>query len=376
MKRHLQIHIESDLEEKMVFLGGPRQVGKTTLAFHLLRTEDPRHPAYLNWDAPQIQRALLQGEIPSQQPLLIFDEIHKYKKWRNLMKGLYDTNKSKIKFLITGSARLDYFRKGGDSLQGRYHFYRLHPFSPFELSSKPNKNDVDLLLKFGGFPEPLIKANERHWRRWQLERQERVVQEDLVSMESVKDITQLKLLSSLLPAKVGSLLSISNLKQDLNVAFETVDKWISTFENLYYCFRLQAYGFSLARAANKEKKLFMWDWSLVEDPASRFENMVASLLLKFCHFQTDYEGHKMELNFFRDSKKREVDFVVMKNKKPLFGVECKTGEKQIASNLKYFSKVLPIPKYYQVHLGTKHSELSDYKTEIIPFAQFARMLEV
>ncbi|MFN8943874.1 MAG: ATP-binding protein [Pseudobdellovibrionaceae bacterium] len=357
-------------------MGGPRQVGKTTLSFQLLHSGDEAHPAYLNWDIPRIQRMLLQGEIPMGEKLIVLDEIHKYKKWRNLVKGFYDGHKSKISFLITGSARLDYFRKGGDSLQGRYHYYRLHPLSLREINSKPNQADLEQLLKFGGFPEPFLKSNQRHWKRWQLERQERVIQEDLLSMESVKDMTQLKLLSSLLPSKVGSLLSIANLRQDLGVAFETADKWVSIFENLYYCFRLQAYGFSVARAANKEKKVFMWDWSLVEDPAARFENLIASQLLKFCHFHTNYDGEKMELNFYRDSNKRELDFVVMKNRKPLFAVECKTGERDLATHLKYFSKVLPIPRYYQVHLGKKHTEFPEYKTEIIPLTKFAQILNV
>jgi len=184
------------------------------------------------------------------------------------------------------------------------------------------------------------------------------------------------LLSNLLPSKVGNLLSIANLRQDLGVAFETADKWVSIFENLYFCFRIQAFGFSIARAANKEKKLYMWDWSLVEDPASRFENLVASHLLKYCHFHQDYNGERMELCFYRDSNKRELDFVVMKNRRPLFAVECKSGDRDLAGNIKFFSQRLPIPRYFQVHLGKKHTEVSEYKAEILPFAELAKILAV
>jgi predicted AAA+ superfamily ATPase len=376
MKRYLEPFVKEDLREKMVFLGGPRQVGKTTLAYHLLGTDDETHPGYLNWDIPNVQRTLVRGEIPAKEKLLVLDEIHKYKKWRNLVKGLYDGNKSKIHFLVTGSARLDYFRKGGDSLQGRYHYYRLHPLSLGEINPKATRKDLDQLLRFGGFPEPFLKANERHWKRWQVERQARVIQEDLLSLESVKDITQLQLLSNLLPTKVGSLLSIANLRQDLGVAFETADKWVSIFENLYYCFRIQACGLSMARAANKEKKIYMWDWSLVDDLAARFENMVASHLLKHCHFLHDKDGEKTELCFYRDSNKREIDFIVMKDRRPLFAVECKTGEKDLAENIKFFSKRLPIPRYYQVHLGTKHTEIREHKAEILPFSELAKVLAV
>lgn len=171
MKRYLAGPIRADLKEKMVFLGGPRQVGKTTLSLSLIPGADESHPAYLSWDVPASQRLLLSGGLPADQPLIILDEIHKYRRWRNLVKGFYNRHKSRKKFLITGSARLDHYRHGGDSLQGRYHYYRLHPLSLYELNAKPQQSDLEVLLKFGGFPQPFLKQDTRHWRRWQRERQ-------------------------------------------------------------------------------------------------------------------------------------------------------------------------------------------------------------
>jgi predicted AAA+ superfamily ATPase len=165
MKRYLVEPIRLDLAEKMVFLGGPRQVGKTTLALGLIPGADESNPAYLSWDDPGSQRLLLKGGLPAEQPLIILDEIHKYKRWRNLVKGFYDRYKSRKEFLITGSARLDHYRRGGDSLQGRYHYYRLHPFSLYELNRKPQQSDLEALMQFGGFPEPFLKHNTRHWKR-------------------------------------------------------------------------------------------------------------------------------------------------------------------------------------------------------------------
>lgn len=376
MKRYLESWIKEDLSEKMVFLGGPRQVGKTTLAFNILGVKGPDHEGYLNWDVVGHQRSLLMGELPAGQKLLVLDEIHKYRKWRNLIKGFFDMEKDRRQFLVTGSARLDYFRRGGDSLQGRYHYYRLHPFSLYELNTNPKKSDLENLLEFGGFPEPLLKASERHWKKWQNERVQRVIQEDLLSLEQVRVLSQLSLLANLLPSKVGSILSVNNLRQDLEVAFETVERWLVIFENIYYCFRIQAYGFSQLRAAKKEKKLFLWDWSPIENPAARFENLVASNLLKYCHFLQDSQGERMDLRFYRDSNRRELDFVVLKNGKPLFAVECKSGEANLATNISYFSSRLPIPKYYQVHLGKKHVEIPQFKAEIIPLTQFAKILAV
>lgn len=373
--RYLKNYIIQDLKEKMVFLGGPRQVGKTTLAFSLIEGTE-NHKAYFNWDSAKARQALLKEELPADEKLIVLDEIHKYRHWRNLVKGLYDTNKSSKQFLITGSARLDYYRRGGDSLQGRYHYYRLHPFSPYELSVTPTQSDVEQLMQYGGFPEPFFKANDKHWKRWQNERITRVLQEDLTSLEQVKDVSLLQLLVDSLPARVGAPLSINNLREDLGVSFEAVERWISILENLYFCFRILPYGPPKIRASKKEKKLYLWDWSLCEDKGKKFENMVASQLLKYCHFHQDTAGEKMELRFLRDVYKREIDFVVLKNNKPLFAVECKTGEKDISPAIIYMNERTTIPQFYQVHLGTKDAAVAKYKTRILPFTSFCKFLEV
>jgi predicted AAA+ superfamily ATPase len=378
MKRYLVEPIRQDLAEKMVFLGGPRQVGKTTLALSLIPDADESNPAYLSWDVPESQRLLLKGGLPAEQPLIILDEIHKYKRWRNLVKGFYDRYKSRTEFLITGSARLDHYRRGGDSLQGRYHYYRLHPFSLYELNKKPQQSDLETLLQFGGFPEPFLKHNTRHWKRWQRERQSRVIQEDLISLEHVKEVSQLQLLAQLLPDRVGSVLSIANLKQDLSVAFETADKWVGIFENLYYCFRIMPYGLPHLRAVKKERKLYLWDWSLCQGEAARFENLVASHLLKYCHFREDTQGDDMSLRFLRDSNGREIDFVVLKNGKPEFAVECKSGDRNLSKNIVYFSQRTSIPRFYQVHLhgDGQDSEWADSKARVMPFLRFCETLRL
>lgn len=376
MKRYLQEIIRKDLAEKMVFLGGPRQVGKTTLALTLLENGDERHPAYLNWDDLQSRRMLLEGALPAVEPLVILDEVHKYKGWRNLVKGFYDMNKSRRQFLITGSARLDHYRRGGDSLQGRYHYHRLHPLSLHELGRGAGNEEWDALLKFGGFPEPYLKADSRHWKRWQRERQSRVIQEDLINLEQVREVSQLSLLADILPDRVGSPLSINNLRGDLSVAFETAERWVTILENLYYCFRIQPFGLPRLRAAKKEKKLYMWDWSLCAEEGARFENLVASNLLKYCHRHEDQEGDRMELKFIRDSQRREIDFVVVRNGQPEFAVECKSGDRSLSRNISYFSQRSSIPKFYQVHRGRTDREHASVRTRILPFAIFSQLLGV
>jgi len=376
MERYLKDAVRSDLQEKMVLLGGPRQVGKTTLALSLLQNGKETHPAYLNWDTTASRKLLLNGALPADQKLIILDEIHKYKSWRNLLKGFYDTNKSTKQFLVTGSARLDYYRRGGDSLQGRYHYHRLHPLSLYELNKNPTHDDLEQLMKFGGFPEPLLKGNVRHWKRWQRERQSRVIQEDLINLEHVKEVSQLDLLAQILPDRVGSPLSVNNLRQDLSVAFETAERWVCILENLYFCFRIRPHGLPKLRAAKKEQKLYMWDWSTCEDEAARFENMTASNLLKYCHYIEDWEGDHMELRFVRDSQRREIDFVVVRNGKPEFAVECKTGEKDLSRNIAYFTERTDIPYFYQVHMGGKDYELPKAKARILPLTTLAKILKI
>ncbi len=372
MARYLEDAIRDDLQRKMVFLGGPRQVGKTTLALGLLGGGGVRHRGYLNWDDPRARRALMRGELPAGEPLLVLDEVHKFSRWRNLVKGLYDTESDRTAFLVTGSARLDHYRKGGDSLQGRYHHYRLHPFSLGELAKDPSPADLEALLRFGGFPEPLLAGDARFWRRWQRERLSRVVYEDLRDLEHVRDIALVELLVEALPERVGSPLSIQNLCGDLQVAHETVARWIGILENLYVCFRIPPFGAPRIRAVKKENKLYLWDWSQVPGHGERFENLVACQLLKFCHRLEDTEGYRTELRFIRDTDRREVDFVVLRDGAPLFAVECKSGDRAPSPAIDYFRRRTLIDDFYQVHL--RERDFVSSGTRVLPFRTFCREL--
>lgn len=372
--RYIQKPVDDDLKHKMVFIGGPRQVGKTTFGLTFLGQPYEKQPGYLNWDDVLVRSALLKGELPPDEKIIVFDEIHKYARWRNLVKGFYDTCKSETSFIVTGSARLDYYSKGGDSLQGRYHYYRLHPFSLLEMSDTPSSDDLRALLKFGGFPEPFLRAEEKFWRRWQRERLQRVIYDDIRDLESIKEISLLELLAEELPNRVGSPLSVKNLKELLQVAHETVERWLKIFERMYYCYRISPYGPPRVRAVKKEQKLYLWDWSLVPDSGPRFENYVASQLLKYCHFMEDTEGFRMELRFLRDTDKREIDFVVLKEGKPMFAVECKSGEKNINPSIFYFLERTAIPRFYQVHAGRKDYEKNGAR--VLPIQALCKVLQL
>jgi uncharacterized protein len=361
-ERYLKNYIIEDLAEKMVFVAGPRQVGKTTLCRNLIAVHFKNH-AYFNWDNRTDRRAITAPVWPGDVELLIFDEIHKYHKWKSFIKGEYDKLKDTYKFLITGSSRLDLYRRGGDSLQGRYHYYRLHPFTLAEADGLAygasvhhevpvergfQRETLDSLDVFGGFPEPFIKQNMRQLRRWHNEKIERMFREDILDVQVIRDMGRMKLLSDLLPSKVGSLLSLNAIREDLEISFRAVSNWMDILEAFYYHFRIYPFSVKKIRSLKKEPKLYLWDWSEVEDDAVRFENLIASHLLKFAHFISDYEGYRAELFFLRDVDKREVDFLVTIDRKPWFAVEAKLNDTGLHQPLLYFKDRLSIPYVYQV----------------------------
>ncbi len=375
LKRYLRQAVQEDLKAKMVFVGGPRQVGKTTFALSLLgRGASERSPAYLNWDDLADRERMLRGVLPANQPMLILDEIHKFSDWRSLVKGYYDKNKGHVSILVTGSARLDAYRKGGDALQGRYHYYRLHPFSLGEVDRTYGASSLQHLLKFGGFPEPYTVATERAHRRWQREMFARVTHEDVRDLEQVREHTKLELLLHHLPDCVGSPLSVNSLRNLLQVSHESVERWIGIFENLYVVFRIPPMGGKRIRAVRKEQKLYFRDWSRITAAGPRFENMVGAHLLKYCDFVADTEGYSMELRYLRDTDGREIDFVVIRDGRPEFAVECKCGEKEIAPASRYFRERIAIPRFYQVHLGKSDYGNERADTRVLPFATLCREL--
>lgn len=355
MERYLESQIKKDLQKKMVFIGGPRQAGKTTLAKMIAGTA-----GYLNWDDAKDRESILRRELPSA-PVLIFDEIHKYRQWRNYLKGLYDKTKEKRKFIVTGSARLDLYRYTGDSLQGRYHFLRLHPLTLDELRGSGGGDDeLKALFSLGGFPEPLLGGDKFESDRWSREYRQRLLRDDITSIETIEDLGSAELLLLRLPELVGSPLSVNALREDLQKSFKAVSRWLDLFERFYAIYRITPFGSPKIKAVKKERKHYHFDWNLVKDPGPRFENMIASHLMKWCHFFEDTQGRELSLHFFRDLEQREVDFVVCEDRKPILLVEAKHGEDPISKDLVYLKRKFPNASAFQVHLvGKKHFETDE-----------------
>lgn len=345
--RYLESFLRKDLARKMVFLSGPRQVGKTTLAQALLGAKHEER--YFNWDFDPDRERILHGEWLSGSGLIVLDEIHKHRQWRRLVKGLFDKRRREVQILVAGSARLDLYGHGGDSLQGRYHFYQLHPLSVAELGLRSRK-ELDSLLELSGFPEPYFSGSQTEKKRWTLEHRSRLVREDLRDLERVTEVSTLERLALRLPELVGSPLSYNNLREDLGVAHATVVRWCDILERLYFLFRIYPFGSPRLRAVKKPPKHYHWDWSLVTDPGARLENLVASHLLKWCHFERDTKGRDLELSYFRDVDGREVDFVVLEDRKPIQFVECKTAARAAPKGLRYLKGRFPKVEALQLTL--------------------------
>ena len=348
LTRYLVPQVRRDLAKKMVFVSGPRQVGKTTLAKSLPGAE----AGYLNWDVAEHRERILRRELPAAK-LWVFDELHKYRSWRNYLKGLFDSRTAGWQILVTGSARLDFYRFGGDSLQGRYHLLRLHPLSVAELGLT-TPTELQDLLNLGGFPEPYFSGSDIDARRWSRDHRTLLIREEVASVERVQDLGNLELLMLRLPELVGSPLSINALREGLQVTHKTVAHWLQILDRLYAIFRLSPFGAPRIRAVKKEQKHYHWNWSVVQEPSFRFENLVAGHLLKWVHHEQDVKGRDLELRYFRDTDRREVDFVVVERRTPQLFVECKWGDTEVDRGLRYLKARFPRCEAWQISAtGTK-----------------------
>jgi len=366
ISRYLENIVVTDAlgANKIAFINGPRQVGKTTMAGAILAKTSSKQNDF-TWDDDEFRKIWIKNPKDLVRNLdlasiVVFDEIHKDRKWKSKLKGLYDLFKKDLRFVVTGSARLDYYRKSGDSLQGRYIPYRMHPFSAGEsreVKPPPQKQwdehrtdqfSWENLLEYGGFPEPFFMQDKDKIRRWQRLYRERLIREDLRDLQDVKDLRLIDSLSLLLQERASSQLSYESIRQDLSSSFDSVKRWIDLLEALYYCYRIKPYSRNIKNSLKKEPKLFLYDWSLVADPGSRFENMVANHLLKSCHAWTDCAMGEFELFYIRDKQKREVDFFITGDGKPYALVEVKSGKKTPTASLVHFQKVLKPRFCFQV----------------------------
>lgn len=365
-------------DHKMVFISGPRQSGKTTLAKEIIGL-DFTNLCHFNYDYLENKAKLIQEPYFFQQmnrqdnttPLVIFDEIHKYKDWKNYLKGVFDQFQGQYKFLISGSGRLDTYQKGGDSLAGRYFLLRLWPFTLGELGNdhfSPEtffKNPIQIpdfsksqkqqqiwndLANYSGFPEPFLNKDPLFVRRWTNTYQKQLIYEDIRDLAQVRQAENMALLFSLIPSKIGSTLSLNQLALDLKISFQTVSSWLQLFEKFFLCFSVTPWTKKISRAIVKERKIYLTNSTLIKNEGSRLENMAALELYRAITMWSDLGYGNFSLHFIRNKQKEEVDFVIARDNEPLFLVEVKSSELEISKSLKKFQSLLGVPAIQLVNI--------------------------
>jgi uncharacterized protein len=335
MKRYLEPHIRDDLQQKIVIITGPRQVGKTTLAKALYPNVD-----YLNYDAEEDRLLLKAKQWDRQKTLIVFDELHKKRDWKRWLKGVYDTEGIPPQLLVTGSAQLDTYRKVGDSLAGRYFQFRLHPLDLWEATHHfklDEQTAFEQLWRCGGYPEPFFKGNETFYRRWQRSHLDIILKQDLIDLYSVRDIKSIETLITLLKNRVGASVSYASLARDLERDINTIKRWIQLLENLYIIFRVTPYHKNVARSLLKEPKFYFYDHCQTShDPGAHFENIIASALLKQLHYIEDTTGKNTALHYLRTKDGKEIDFLITIDEKPTHMIEAKLSDDTPSKHFEHF----------------------------------------
>jgi uncharacterized protein len=356
MQRYCAPFIVKDLKKKMVFIGGPRQVGKTTLS-KAIGKDNYKYWEYFSWDSDEDRRMILKKQWNAESDLIIFDELHKFPRWKRWIKGVYDTKPADQQYIVTGSAQLDVYKRGGDSLMGRYHYWRLHPLTLDELpEGMSSQEGYQRLLTLGGFPEPFLSNDEREARRWRRERFDRILREDIRDLESIRNIQYLHLLVDALRERVAGLITLSNIAQDLQISPKTAKSWLNLIEKMYIAFTVTPLTKSIPRAIQKPPKVYFYDnGDVLEQNGPRLENLVAATLLKRLQFIEDYFGYRCSLHYIRDKEGREVDFATVVNGKIHELIEVKVSDTEISSALKYYAEKLKPQKTIQLVGDLKRS---------------------
>ncbi|HEY9886600.1 MAG TPA: ATP-binding protein [Vampirovibrionales bacterium] len=369
IKRTQLDFIKKDLQEKLVFIVGPRQVGKTWIARQLI-DNFPKDALYLNFDSLADRKIIEEQSWRRNTELLVLDELHKMDGWKNYLKGLFDTKPKKLNILVTGSARLDTFRQHGDSMAGRFFLHRLMPLSIKELVDTNQEIDIERLLNRGSFPEPYLAESLDDANRWRAQYIDGLIRTDILDFDKLHDFKSMKLLLELLRRRVASPISYSSLAQDIGIAPNTVKKYIEILESLFIVFRVSPYSKNIARSLLKEPKLYFFDNGMVVgEEGQKLENLVAVSLKKHVYGINDYKGQELELSYLKTKDDKEVDFCINSFDGIESAIEVKLSDNNISPSLKYFSETYSL-KAIQLVLNIKR----EYQKGLIEVREVEKFL--
>lgn len=388
---YIKVWQELSFEKSMIFIAGPRQAGKTTLSKLISRSYTNNY--YFNWDIAEHRTLFFSNPSffegirrkDATAPMIILDEIHKYKDWKNYLKGIYDQFHESYKFLVSGSGRLDIYQKGGDSLAGRYYMFHLFPFTIAELGNrnisieaflnnplyismgqaKKNKGIWDMLSNLSGFPEPYLSGKAVTYRRWSNTYSHQLIREDIRDLVDIKAVSDVETLYFLLPSKIGSPLSVQSLANDLKVSYNTVRNWLEVFERFFLVFSIPTWTDKISRAIQKERKVYLWDAPRIKDPSARFENMVALELYRAVTLWNDMGYGAFSLHFVKNKEKQEVDFLLANNREPVLLIEAKMADERPSKSLQLFQRALNVPAVQLTSEGDSYRLVSNDRNKIL-----------
>ncbi|MES2345862.1 MAG: ATP-binding protein [Chlamydiota bacterium] len=342
MERYQKQAIIRDLQKKMVLLAGPRQAGKTTLAKSIAK--EFTSSVYLNYDRAGDRKIILQESWLPTVELIILDEIHKMPEWKNYLKGIYDTKEPNQKILVTGSARLEIFNQAGDSLAGRFFLHRLLPLSPSECDKVNVNYTLERFLERGGFPEPFLTPDPIEANRWRLQYVDSLLRVDVLDFENIHNLNAIRLIFELLRERVGSPISYASIARDVAISPNTVKKYVEILEALYIVFRVTPFSKNIARSLLKEPKIYFFDVGLVKgDMGVKFENLVATCLLKHVLGKIDYLAEMYSLRYLQTKEEKEVDFALVRDENIEKIIEVKTSNPSVSTALRYFHEKYDLP---------------------------------
>ena len=338
--RYLEKYLRKDLKEKILILTGPRQSGKTMLSKNLYASSVDYD--YFNYFDVKDRFTLEKKEWNRDCKYLVFDELHIKKHWKRWLKALYETTELNPGIIVTGSARLETYRRSGDSLAGCFFSFRLHPLDLKEIHQMNKKanpeHTLSRLLEVGGFPEPYFKGTKQFYNRWQKTHTEAILKEDMLELDKYRRISQMETLLELLKSCVGQTVQYERFSKILQCDGKTVKRMLDLLEGFYFIFKVSPYYKNISKSIRKQPKYYFYDIAQVQDKGARFENLIACALLKNNHFKEDCYGETRKLYYLRNKDKKEIDFLLTKNNTPFQMIEAKWKNDKLSPHFDLFAR--------------------------------------